>query len=97
MGLSELGPGASRQRPAAVFDFEILDDATGPGQEVRCRHRDDPTRATDPMPFTPYTITAEGTWYPKRGERAIVLEPVNGPPVITDWWPAAGRVPDVFA
>jgi hypothetical protein len=93
MGLSELGPGAGPSQPQAIFDGQILDDATAPGQEVRCTHASDSRFATDPLPWSPVSLPT-GLYYPKRGDRAVVVEPADGPPVIAFWQPG-DRAPDV--
>jgi len=98
LSLTDLGPGAAHLQPDAVFDLVVLDNATDADQEVRCqRSLGETTAATDPMPWIPYTIEGVGTWYPKRGDRAIALHPVDGPPVIVAWWPAPDAPPDVSA
>jgi hypothetical protein len=89
-----LGPGAVRTPPPAAVEAEIFDEATEPGQSVRCvRPLVDPLTATNPMPWWPY-VTGGGVFYPKRGDRAILLYPADGPPVISQWWPAS-ETPDV--
>jgi len=90
----QLGPSAVSSRSPEVFDGLVLDNATAPGQEVRCTRSSDPQAATDPMPWTPYSVPA-GWFYPKRGDRAVLGYPVDGPPVILEWWPAADAAPDV--
>ncbi|HEX5592019.1 MAG TPA: hypothetical protein VFX35_01585 [Solirubrobacterales bacterium] len=78
---------------------EILDDATAPGEEVSCLlEGDGPTLRSDPMRWTPHTVEGEGTWFPKRGNAALVGIPADGaPPWIVAWAPAPGAVPDVLA
>lgn len=94
MDLAELGPGAKQNRPPAIFDCKILDNATEVGQLVRCTVSGDSRIATDPMPWNPVTVTGRGTWFPKRSERAVVIEPADGPPVM--WWqPDFDRPPDL--
>lgn len=91
----QLGAGAVSMPPSPLFNGEILDDATEPGQEVRCiRPGVDRQAATDPMPWKPY-VTPVGFFYPKRGNRAVLDYPIDGPPVISSWWPSADAVPDV--
>jgi hypothetical protein len=96
MGLAELGPGAVPSPPSSIFDGEVLDDATEEGQEVRCVRVDDGRLATDPMPWSP-AVKAEpkGICFPKRGNRAVIIEPADGPPVIAFWEPATDAIPDV--
>jgi hypothetical protein len=89
-----LGASAAPRQQKSIVDREVLDDATAAGQEVRCSSFD-PTFTTDPMPWTPY-VTDEGVFYPKRGARAVLVYPVDGPPVIVAWWPMADSVPDVL-
>lgn len=93
----QLGPGAIGRSSPPIFDGLILDDATAPDQEVRCtRPRVDPAAATDPMPWTPITsLSAGGEFWPKHGDRATLVYPIDGPPVIVAWWPAEDAVPDV--
>lgn len=96
MNLADLGPGAVELPADAVFDMVVLDDATEDRQEVRCRRAvGETTAATDPMPWSPYTVEGLGTWFPKKGNRAIVLQPVDGPPAIVAWWPAADTAADL--
>jgi hypothetical protein len=71
----------------------ILDNATAPGEEIRCESEALGTGlAEDPMSWRPY-VTAVGVFYPKRGERAVLALPPDGPPVI-QWWEPAEREPD---
>jgi len=80
--------------PPELRTGEILDDAVAEGQYVRCTVEAlDPLLAKDPMPWTPY-VGAAGIFYPKRGDRALIAEPLDGPPVILQWWPNATE-PDV--
>lgn len=91
--LTHLGPSAVDVPPASAFAATVRDNAAARGQEVRC-HLDgeDPLRLTDPMPWNP--VVDDGRYYPKTGDRALVVYPVNGPPVIAEWWPRAGAEPD---
>lgn len=85
--------GVPTSRPE-LQEAEVLDNATEPDQEVRCVVASlDPQLATDPLPWPPY-VTPAGFFYPKRGDRAVVGSPPDGPPVILAWWPAADE-PDV--
>lgn len=96
MGLADLGPGAIPSQRSSVFDGEILDNATEEGKEVRCVRVDDGRRATDPMPWNPVLkADPKGICFPKRGDRAVIAEPADGPPVIDFWQPAPDAVPDV--
>jgi hypothetical protein len=91
----QLGAGALDRSAPTIFDGSILDNATALGQEVRCtRPGVDPWAATDPMPWWPY-VTPDGFFYPKRGDRAVLAYPIDGPPVINKWWPAPDAIPDV--
>jgi peptidoglycan/xylan/chitin deacetylase (PgdA/CDA1 family) len=80
-----------------LHEAVVLDDATEPGQEVRCivpsfaEHL-----ATDPMPWTPY-VTPAGIFYPKQGDRALLSYQVDGTPVIVWWEPSNGSMPDGVA
>jgi hypothetical protein len=77
-----------------VLEAIVNEDATAPGQLVTCTiPAEDPTAATDPMPWMPYA-TGDGVFYPKRGDRAKVSENGDGPGVILAWWPSATE-PDV--
>lgn len=78
--------------PAApeLREGTVLDDATERGQEVRCIVPSlDANLATDPMPWRPYT-TAEGEFWPKKGDRVVLGYQPDGPPAIQWWEPAAG-------
>lgn len=80
--------------PPELHEAILGEDATAPGQEVKCVVPSfDPLKATDPMLWTPY-VTGAGVFYPKRGDRAILGYPPDGPPVILAWWPKA-TTPDV--
>jgi len=73
---------------------EILDDAISEGHLVRCTEPAlDPMLASDPMPWMPYA-GEDGRYFPKRGDRALVARPPDGPPAIVAWWPSAGATPD---
>jgi hypothetical protein len=75
---------------------KILDDATAPGQEIRCTiPSKDTTAGTDPMRWRPY-VTPDGFFYPKRGDDALIALPPDGPPWIVEWAPAPDAVPDSF-
>jgi hypothetical protein len=72
----------------------VNEDATALGQEVKCvvpSHADHLT--TDPLPWSPVT-TAEGEFWPKKGDRAQVAFPPDGPPVIHWWAPSGGATAD---
>lgn len=94
---ARLGPGAVTVPPQQVWEGEVLDSAEAGTDLIRCRRPSDPQAATDPMPFTPLTDLAVGTFYPKRGDRAIFVYPVNGPPWILSFRPAPGATPDIPA
>jgi hypothetical protein len=77
-----------------LHEATVLDDATEPGQEVRCVVPSFSEQLSeDPMPWMPY-VTAAGVFYPKKGDRAVLGDPDAGPPVILAWWPDAAE-PDV--
>ena len=92
-----LGASAVTIPEQQVWEAEVLDSATARTDKVRCRRPRDRQAATDPMPFTPLTDLAVGTFYPKRGDRAIFVYPVNGPPWILSFLPAPDAAPDVPA
>jgi hypothetical protein len=74
----------------------VLDNATTRGEEVRCIVPSlDKGLASDPMEWMPY-MTVEGEFWPKRGDRAVINEHVDGPPVIVFWRPADDATPDVL-
>jgi hypothetical protein len=92
---SLLAPSAVTIPGPELRDAVVLDDATARGQEVRCTVESlDPLLATDPMPFKPY-MTAEGEFWPKKGDRAVISAQTDGLPVILIWWPGAEAMPDV--
>lgn len=91
---ADLTPSAVPQAPPELRTAEVLDEAVAEGQLVRCTIAAlDPLLATDPMPWRPY-VGAAGIFYPKRGDSALVGQPLDGPPVILEWWPSATE-PDV--
>lgn len=93
---SQLSPSAVRIPGPELRSAEIFDNATGDGQEVRCViPSEDPLLATDPLPWAPY-YTPAGFYFPKRGDRAVIGSPPDGPPVILAWWPSASE-PDIPA
>jgi hypothetical protein len=95
--LTQLGPSAAPRTPRAIFDSVIHEDAVEEGEEVRCvRPGVDPLAATNPMPWTPVSRPA-GWFYPKRGDRAVLAYPADGPEVIVAWFPSADAAPDVPA
>jgi hypothetical protein len=77
-----------------LHETTIRDDATGPGQEIRCLA---PWLgvglATDPMAWQPVT-TAAGEYWPKEGDRCLVTAQLDGPPLIAWWEPAEDAEPD---
>ena len=88
---AELAPSAVSIPPPELSEATVLDDATEPGQQVRCVIPSlDPHLATDPMQWMPYP-TAAGVFYPKKGDRAVVGKPPQGPAVILAWWPSAAE------
>lgn len=75
-------------------EAEIRDGAATPTDEVRCViHSFDSRLTTDPCRFTPFS-TPEGWFYPKKGDRAIVIQHEDGPDTIVAWWPATDAKPD---
>jgi hypothetical protein len=91
---ADLTPGAVAKPRPELRTGEVLDDAVAEGQLVRCTIEAlDPLLASDPMPWVPY-VGAGGIFYPKRGDLALVAQPLDGPPVILQWWPKAAE-PDV--
>jgi hypothetical protein len=93
--LSKLSGESVQLPPGQVFEAVVNEDATKAGQLVTCTIPSvDPSAATDPCPWMPYTTEA-GAFYPKKGDRAKVSENGDGPGVILTWWPAADAVPDV--
>lgn len=91
-----LGAGAVDVPPPELHDAEISEDATAPDQEVKCVVPSlDLLLATDPMPWRAH-FTADGFFYPKKGDRAVLGYPVDGPPVILEWWPNATEPDETF-
>lgn len=91
---SLLTPSAVDKALPELHDAIVNEDASAPGQEVICVIPEyDPLMARDPMPWTP-VVTPDGFFYPKRGDRAVLGYPVDGDPVILEWWPKATE-PDV--
>lgn len=91
--LAQLGPGAITSAAPSAREGTILDSPGTPGEAVRCAIEG---RATEWMSWWPYSLP-EGFFYPRTGDRAVVLYPVNGPPLLDKFWPADGRPPDVPA
>jgi hypothetical protein len=92
----QLGPGAVDIPPPELHDAQVAEDAIAPGEEIRCVVESlDPLLATDPMPWTPY-VSPDGFFYPKKGDRAVLGFPVDGPPVIVAWWPQAAEPDETF-
>ncbi|HUB99255.1 MAG TPA: hypothetical protein VMS11_05470 [Solirubrobacterales bacterium] len=79
--------------PPELHEAVVHDDATALGEEVRCVVPGfDPLRATDPMPWEP-RAGAEGLFFPKQGDRALISQHVDGTPLIL-WWEPSATVPD---
>lgn len=79
---------------AEVKEAEVIDSASSPSGEVRCIiHSFDSRLTTDPSRFTPVS-TPSGWFYPKKGDRAIVVQHEDGPDAIVAWWPAEDAEPD---
>lgn len=73
-----------------LHEATVLDSASSRDAEVRCVVPSlDEHLATDPMPWRPY-ITAEGEFWPKSGDRAVVTAHTDGTPLIAWWEPAGG-------
>lgn len=90
-----LSPDAVDIPAPELHEATILDDASERGEEVRCVIPSlSEQLSTDPMPWMPY-MTAEGEYWPKKGNRALVTAQLDGPPVIVWWMPGAGAEPDV--
>jgi hypothetical protein len=91
---SLLTPSAVARSAPETHDAVVNQDATVEGQEITCVIPEfDPLIATDPMPWNPLSTPA-GWFYPKRGDRALLCYPVDGDPVILEWWRNATE-PDV--
>jgi hypothetical protein len=92
--LVELTPSGVDIPQGELHEAEVLTDATEIGEEVRCViPTDGELQSTDPMPWQPWT-TSKGTFYPKKGNRALVSAHPDGPPVIVWWHPAEDAEPD---
>lgn len=93
--VSLLHPSAVDIPAPELHEATVLDNATEQRQTVRCMGAWlGEGLASDPMEWTPNT-TAEGEFWPKRGDRAVVSDHVDGAPVILFWRPAADADPDV--
>lgn len=91
---SQLHPSAVDIPAPEIHEATILDNAKARGEEVRCIVPFlDKGLASDPMQWMPYT-TAEGEFWPKGGDRALVSAHVDGPPAVLAWWPKATE-PDI--
>ena len=88
--VAQLAAAASEPAPGdSLREAVVREDATEDREEVRCVIASlDPNLATEPLPWTP-VVNAQGAFYPKQGDRAILAYPAGGPPVILQWWPAA--------
>lgn len=92
---AELDPRAVPEADQLIHEAVVLDNANAWDDEVRCVFPSEGEHlATDPMRFTPFPHP-DGLYYPKRGNRALVVDPVNGPEVIDSFWPQATAEPDV--
>jgi hypothetical protein len=83
-----------QQEPQAVA-AKVLDSAEDPGEEVRCMLVGDDLGATDPMPWDAVARPA-GLFYPKRGDRAVVVFPEGGTPYIDFFRPTATEPDHAF-
>lgn len=91
---SQLDPRSIPKPRREVHTAEVIDDATGDGQLVRCRiPAEGAPLATDPLAWSA-VVTPAGIFYPKNGDQAQVSTPPDGPPLIIGWIPASGAVPD---
>lgn len=78
-----------------LHEAVVLDDAVERRQEIRCVVPSfGDGYASDPMGWNPYT-TAEGEFWPKEGDRAVLSFAPDGPPVIQWWEPSAPREPSI--
>jgi hypothetical protein len=93
---AELAPSAVHIPDAELREAIVLDSTSELGTEIRCTIASlDPLLATDPMPWSPY-VTPAGFFYPKKGDRAVLGFPPDGPPVILEWWPNASEPDQTF-
>lgn len=95
---AELHASTAVQIPAAKLRrAEVIDNATGPKDEVRCvMPGRDSRHTTNPSPFNPVSTPA-GWFYPKKGDDALIARPIDGPDRIVEWWPAEDAEPDHVA
>lgn len=77
-----------------LFAAEVIDDAAGPTDAVRCvivgfsrLHAD------DGYAFDPF-VTGGGVYLPKKGCSAVVAFPREGEPYVAAWRPKDGATPD---
>jgi hypothetical protein len=81
---------------AELHEAVVLDSASALGEEIRCTIPSFSERYfTEPMPWSPY-VTPAGFFYPKKDDRAVLGYPVDGPPVILEWWPNAAEPDQTF-
>lgn len=86
---AELDPRAVPAEEPVFYEATVHTDASVPGEHVSCiipsegKHLE-----TDPLQWMPY-VTPEGFFYPKRGDRALIGDPISGPEAIVAWWPKA--------
>jgi hypothetical protein len=70
-----------------VFEAVVTEDAS-PGVPVHVVIPDfDPNLNYGPCPWTPI-VTTDGIYFPHKGDRATVVQPVAGEPVIASWTPS---------
>ncbi len=81
------GPGGLRDE---VFEGTILEEGV-PGVRVKVRLPDAPELASDPCWWNP-VVTEDGVFFPKPGDRAVVVESGQGPWIV-EWIPSTS-VPD---
>jgi len=94
MDLYELTPDAVDIPAEQLIEAVVLEDATAVGEEIRCViPSEDLLGATDPMVWQPW-MGADGLYYPKKGDRAVLAFQVEGPPVIVLWRPSSSAAAD---
>lgn len=93
--LTNLTPAGVDVPEASLYRAVFIDDAATATDEVRCVVPDESEHlAFDAMRWNPVTHPGVGFFFPKRDDVAVIGIPVNGDPVILEWWPAPGATPD---
>jgi len=91
--LGEMDPQSIEIPDPQVLEAEVIDNATARDDQVRCVVESfSPHHYWGPMQWAP-VVDAAGVFYPKKGDRALVVDPEGGPPAIVAWFPSAA-VPD---